>query len=294
MSTFADYLKLHGLVFIAGATAILGELIALPAPAITFWRTLAAAVLLGIWVLWKKPQAAGLGAVTQLLANGVLIGLHWITFFWAIQLSNVSVCMVAMATSTLWAASLEPMMVRERKFRTADLVLGIVMVVAMGGLFGSGFKFAVGLAVGILSAGLAIIFTIVNSRFTGRMSAVTITFWEMVGAAGVSAVMLPFLPWKLPSPTDALSLFLLASVCTVVAFTALTALLRRVSVFTVSLAYQLEPLYAIAVATFLFKDHTELPARFYYTAVPVLLAAVIHPLWMRRVERKQLIPVAGG
>jgi drug/metabolite transporter (DMT)-like permease len=271
MSTLADYLKLHFLVLIAGVTGVLGELISLPAPAITFWRTLVAAVVLGGVVLWRKPPAAGRKTVGLLLANGFLIGVHWVSFFWAIQLSNVSVCMVGMATSTLWAAVLEPLVVRERRFRVADLLLGVVVVVAMGFLFGTGFKFALGLAVAIASAGVAIVFTIVNSRFTGRYPAATITFWEMVGAASVSAAMLPFVPWSVPSPTDVVCLLALALVCTVYAFTALTVLLRRVSVFAVALAYQLEPLYGILLATF-----------FFAAAVPVLVSTVVHPWWTRR------------
>ena len=287
MSTTADFLKLHALVLIAGATGILGELISLPAPAITFWRTLVAAFVLGALVCWRKLPGLGGHTVGMLLANGVLIGIHWVTFFWAIELSNVSVCMVGLATSTLWAAVLEPMMIRERRFRVADLVLGIVIVAAMSFLFGSGFRFATGLWVAIGSTGVAIIFTILNSRFTGKYSAVSITFWEMVGAVGVSASMMPFVGWSMPGTTDWMYLGVLAVLCTVYAFTALTVLLRKVSVFAVALAYQLEPLYAIAVATLLFRDHVELPGRFYVAAVPVLLAAVVHPIWMRRAARMQ-------
>ena len=287
MSTTADFLKLHALVLIAGATGILGELIELPAPAITFWRTLVAAMVLGGLVLWRKLPKLGGRTVGMLLANGVLIGIHWVTFFWAIELSNVSVCMVGLATSTLWAAVLEPMMIRERRFRVADLVLGIVIVAAMSFLFGSGFRFAAGLWVAIGSTGVAIVFTILNSRFTGKYSAVTITFWEMVGAAGVSAVLMPFVGWTIPGAMDWAYLGVLAVLCTVYAFTALTVLLRRVSVFAVALAYQLEPIYAIVIATLLFRDHAELPGRFYVAAVPVLLAAVVHPIWMRRAARMQ-------
>jgi len=83
-STFKDYLLLHFIVLIWGVTSILGLLISLPSLELVFYRTLLAAI--GV---------------------GVLISLHWIFFFWSAKVSTASVCLAGMATTSLWVVAMK-------------------------------------------------------------------------------------------------------------------------------------------------------------------------------------------
>jgi EamA domain-containing membrane protein RarD len=87
-----DYLWLHFVVLLWGFTAILGLLISLSAAEIVFHRTFLAS--LGLFLLLKfrkRPIKVNGNTLVKFILTGALIGMHWILFFWAAQVSTVSV-----------------------------------------------------------------------------------------------------------------------------------------------------------------------------------------------------------
>ena len=128
-----DYAKLHFVVILWGFTAILGGLIELESPVLVFYRVGLAAILLAILIrIIKAPGANSRKGQIQMLANGLLLGTHWTLFFLAVKIANVSVCMIGMATTSLWTAILEPMLVKERSFRAYEFGLGALCLTGMG------------------------------------------------------------------------------------------------------------------------------------------------------------------
>ena len=242
----------------------------------------------------KIPGPGSGRARALLLANGLLLGLHWTTFFLAVHIANVSVCMIGMATSTLWTALLEPALVKERRYRAYEFVIGSVMVGAIALIAGGDFQYRFGLMIAIFSSGVATVFSIFNSRFTRQHHHYTIAMYQMAGAlvfcvAG-TVVMAAFrgsVPDLVPSWKDAGLLFLLASICTVYAYSQYIELLKRLSVFTVHLAYNLEPVYGILLAAAFFKEHEQMGSTFYLGAA-IILAAVITQPFIERVYRRRL------
>jgi drug/metabolite transporter (DMT)-like permease len=301
-SALRDHARLHFVVVLWGFTAILGDLIKLPSPVLVFYRVGIAAALLLVIIKAKQIRGARFGrALAPVLTNGLLLGLHWTLFFLAVHLSNVSVCMLGAATTALWTAMLEPLMVKGRKHRRYEFALGALMLGAIALVAGGDFQYRDGLIVAIASAGVGTTFSIINARFTKEHDHHVIAFYQMLGAALFTIGAVTALAWAiatqpawlakaelpaamptlLPTLPDLGWLFLLASVCTVYAYSQYIELLRRLSVFTVHLSYNLEPVYGIILAAIFFKEHEQLSPNFYLGAALILLVVLSHPFLER-------------
>lgn len=300
--SFRDYLHLHFLVLIWGFTAILGLLLEpLGAPALVFLRTGLAAIGLVI-VLKIRPDKPQIGNVPDpqlakdqwaLLATGGIIAVHWFAFFWAARLANASVCLAGMATSSLWASALEPLILK-RRIKTLEVVMGVVVMSGLYLIFRFEFDKVAGLAVAVFSAMLAALFTIINSRFAQRHSSLVIARQEMIGAfltsavffAGYVAVVHPPMSELFPQRSAQwLWLLILAFVCTVYAYTAGVSLLRKFSPYMAILTVNLEPVYGILLAVLIFDDRERMTAGFYIGTLVILLAVLAYPFLVKKNEQ---------
>ena len=284
-----DFIKLHSIIVLWGFTAILGKIIDLPALEVVLYRTIIAAVCLALMLRGGAAVSWPDGA--RLTANGVLIGLHWVLFFLAVKVANVSVCLVAVATTSLWTALLEPLLLPDRRMRGLDLFFGAIVIGAVAFIFQSELRYSDGFLIGIGAAVAAAVFSIINGTFASRFHHRVITLYEMLGAALFCAVSIPLVAHVTPEiagvdlrPTlmDAFWLFVLAVVCTVYAFSEYVELLKRLSVFTVNFANNLEPIYGMILGALLLKDHHHLGFRFYLGAGIILVAVASYPLLRRR------------
>ncbi|MEZ0543044.1 DMT family transporter [Fibrella arboris] len=309
--SFRDYLHLHFIVLIWGFTAILGLLLEpLGAPALVALRTGLAALGLVV-VLRVRPDLALQGNVPgrqtgavdapahqqatdqwALLATGGLIAVHWFAFFWAARLANASVCLAGMATSSLWASALEPIILK-RRVKALEVVMGVVVMSGLYLIFRFEFDKVAGLAVAVFSAMLAALFTIINSRFAQRHTSLVIARQEMIGAFLTSvvlcgvyiAVVHPPMAELFPQRAGQwLWLFILAFVCTVYAYTAGVSLLRKFSPYMAILTVNLEPVYGILLAVLIFNDRERMTAGFYLGTLVILLAVLAYPFLIKKTE----------
>ena len=287
------YLQLHLLVLLLATTAILGHLISLPAAGLVVWRTAFAALGAMAWVLLvrRKSPWPGLKAAAALFGIGLIIGVHWLCFFGAIKLANISISLAGMATISLFTAFTEPLL-EKRRVRPFEVLLGLLVVAGIALVAGFERGYLLGLGVALLGAFLAAIFPVLNRRLvtTGGDPLVMVA-WEMAGAFAISMLAFPFfsggtplLAWK---GLDGLWLLLLAWVCTIFAHGFHIHLLRRLSAYTMNLAINFEPLYGIIAAAILFGEHKQLHLPFYAGMVTILLANVLHPLVLRKLAKKE-------
>ncbi len=300
--TLTDYLQLHFIVLIWGFTAILGKLLApLDSSAVVLYRTLLAVLGLLI-VLMVRKQSLRVAPVDRwrLLATGAIIALHWTLFFLATRIANVSVCLAGMATSSLWASVLEPLLLR-RRIRPIEVLLGMVMMAGLYLIFRFEFDKVVGLAVAVFSAMLSSLFTIINSRFAQRYNALVISLYEMSGAFLGSAV---FVGALIAVDTTAsvttlipqtgfqwLWLSLLSFICTVYAYTVGIQLLRKFSPYMAVLTVNLEPVYGILLAVLIFGNAERMTTGFYIGTLIILVAVLAYPFLNK--EPKTTTPTGG-
>ena len=225
-----------------------------------------------------------------MLTVGLILGLHWILFFWSARLATASVCLAAMPTAMLWCSLIEPVIDGSRRWRFAELLVGAVMVGAVWLIYQVEFRYWQGFSVAIAAAVLAAFFaTLSKQQVAGETHWSVIGFYQMSGACLASCISRPFLENglmpSLPDAASALWLVVLALVCTVAAYAGFMDVLRRVSVFTVNVVYNMEPVYGIVLAALVFGKAEFMSAGFYLGA-SVIIAVVLTLPWIRRwVER---------
>ncbi len=293
---FRDYLQLHFIVFLWGFTAILGVLISLPAVELVFYRTLISAAALAIMLAaGKKTFALGRTDTIKTILTGAVIGAHWILFFAAARVSNVSVCLAGLATISLWTSLLEPLIGR-KKVKGFEVVLGLMAIVGIVIIFNVEFDYALGLVLAILSAFLAAFFTVLNAGFTKKHYHFTVTFYEMVGACVSIMLFFPFYSLfmsdsglqLIPRGWDILWLLLLSLACTVYAYSVSVKLMKRIPAFAVNLSVNLEPIYGIVLAVLIFGEKEKMEPGFYAGTVVILASVLIYPWVNRYYARKAL------
>ncbi|PVY41774.1 DMT family transporter [Pontibacter virosus] len=303
MPRLKDFIELHFIVLLWGFTAILGKLITIPAVELVFLRTLIAALALGA-IIYRRKTQFWLGRTNMFIIMGVglMISAHWILFFASARISSVSLCLVGMATCSLWTALLEPAFT-SKKLKVHEILLGVIILVGLYIIFQAETEFdnmlGIGMAVG--SALLGAIFTIINARLAKKHPSTTITAYEMAGACIGTALFFPIYA-DLFTETGTLSfamngmdwiyLLLLAVVCTVYAYTASVRLMQKISAYTVNLTVNMEPIYGILLAWLIFNENEQMTSNFYIGATIILLSVFIHPVLDTYSERRKKLKEA--
>ncbi len=279
-----DFFKLHLLVFVWGFTAVLGKVMDLHALPLVANRTGIAAFCLFLF-LWGRVRVGARDGLMFVL-TGMLIAAHWTLFFLAVQVANVSICMVGMATVSLWTAILEPLMVKERKFRGVDLCFGLVMIVGVAIIFWSEAEYGHGFLIALGSALFATVFSVINAFHVGKASHYVITFY---GACLLLLLIFPFSGVGDFFPKggwDWLWMLLLAVICTVWAYSQYVELLNRLSVYTINFANNLEPVYGIILAALILGEHAGLTGGFFAGAGVIVVSICVYPFVRRWVKEK--------
>jgi drug/metabolite transporter (DMT)-like permease len=127
-----DYLFLHFLVIIWGFTAILGLLIKIPSLEVVFYRTLLSSIgLTGVLLVLRKPFSLDRGSdYLQVIVVGFLFAIHWTLFFLSARVSNASVCLAGMATTSLWTSFIEPLYYK-KSVRGYEVLLSLLALAGM-------------------------------------------------------------------------------------------------------------------------------------------------------------------
>ncbi|MFZ1807558.1 MAG: DMT family transporter [Cyclobacteriaceae bacterium] len=297
IASTADYFKLHFVIFLWGFTAILGLLISIPAVEMVLFRTLLAAIGLGVLIYFSKASfKVSRGDLLKIIGTGFIVGIHWIAFFASAKVSNASVSLVGFATGSLWTAFLDPLFGKKR-IKGFEVVLGLVVVVGLYVIFSFDFRYPLGLALGIASGFTIALFSIFNAGFVKKTHPYTITFFEMIGAFLCTALFLPLYKntWAVehelqltPSAMDWFYIAILSLLCTVYAYSASIELLKRLSVFFVQLSMNLEPLYGIIMAVLVFGASEKMQVSFYVGTAIILCAVLSYPLLQNKVSGHKL------
>lgn len=285
-----NILILHLTVLIWGFTGILGDLIAVSALHLVWYRVLIASLSLMAYFLFTgQSMRVDRARLIQFLLVGGVVGLHWVLFFHAIKISTVSVTLVTLSALTLFTSILEPLINRKR-FSIADVIVGLVIIFGIYLIFKFEFQYLWGIIYGLSCAFCASIFSVMNARMVKRSSASLITFYEMIGAFfWLSLYMLfagEFTSDLMLSTPDLGYLLLLGIVCTAVAYVLGVAVMKELSAFTVALTTNMEPVYGIILALLIFGEKETMSTGFYMGTVIVLCAVFVYPYLKTKMERK--------
>ncbi|PWH82988.1 EamA family transporter [Algibacter marinivivus] len=279
-----NHLHLHFLVFIAGFTAILGELISIEAIPLVWFRMAIATILIFIYIKVAKVKLKiNFKSFLMLSMAGVIIALHWITFFASIKEANISIALAMFSTGAFFASFIEPV-IYKRSIIWYEILFGIIVIAGVFIITQSEIKYLTGIILGISSAFFSSLFAVLNGSFLKKHSPTVISFYEFLsGVFFISLYMLCFTEgfseeFFSLSQSDFGYLFLLASVCTAYAFIASVHIMKTISPYTVVLSYNLEPIYGIVMALILFPEKEKMSISFYYGAIIIVLVVLLNAI----------------
>jgi drug/metabolite transporter (DMT)-like permease len=226
-------------------------------------------------------------ALFRYFGIGIIIGLHWLTFFHSIKVSNVSVALSCFASSSLFAGILEPLLYK-KPIRKLEIICSVIVLITLCVMLGFEIKYWQGALFGVLAAFLAALFTVLNKQLSETKELLTMSLYEMAGALiPVGVVMVITMSVRannysplqnIPSIPDWGWLLLLASVCTAYPFVATIKLLRSLTAFNVALAVNFEPIYSIILAYLIFGESERMTPVFYIGLCVVFGIVFLYPV----------------
>lgn len=290
---FNSYLHLHLIVFIWGFTAVLGALITLEALPLVWYRMLFASLFILIYILFRKIRVKlPLKTIFVLLFAGLVIALHWYTFFRAIKVSNVSVTLACLSTGAFFASILEPIFFK-RRIIGYEVILGLIVIAGLYLIFKVEGHYVEGILLALTSAFLSASFSMINGKFAQVYDPTVISFYELLGGVMFFSVFLLIggnfnaaffkLSWN-----DLLWLFVLSSFCTAYAFIASVGVMKYLSPYTVMLTINLEPIYGIILALLIFEQKEQMNSQFYIGALIILSTVILNGVLKNRKKEEEI------
>ena len=286
-------LRLHFIVFLWGFTAILGKLILAEAQVLVFYRMLFAAIFLYLYLRLIKKESIRVSRnlLFKLVGIGSVMAFHWLFFFQSIKVSNVSIALSCLSLSTLFAALIEPLIFR-RKPDWAEVIIGLIIVICISLIFNAELKYKEGIIYGILCALFGTIFSVFNGKIFGKTSSGNIIFYEIAGGWLIISLFFIFTGQISSigeiSYTDIALVILLASVFTAYPMFESVKLMKFISPFTLILTVNLEPVYGIILAFFIFGASEHMSPVFYGASFVMIASIVVNGIIKSRRKKETL------
>jgi len=305
--TSKAYVQIHVAVLLFGITAILGKLIAFEETALVWHRLwisvlgllLIPGVIRGVKNISRKNLLRFCGV-------GVLVSLHWLTFYGSIKLgNNASITLACLATSTLFTSFLEPAITKS-KFQRIELFLGLLVIVGIYFISGVGEFYFEAIIVGLISAFLAALFSVFNKKYIADNNVLSVSIIELFSGFVFLSLALPiydggfdFAKYSLFADNlmseyavfgvhvhSIWYLIVLGLLCTSLAYALSLSALKVLSAFTTNLTINLEPVYGIVLAVVLLGENEDLNFKFYLGTVIILIGVVLHPYLVKISDRR--------
>ena len=290
-NTFRLQLILHIIVFVWGFTGILGKEITVGQNILVWYRMMITFGALGIFMLLTgRKFVLPSKEILQLFGIGIIIALHWIFFYGAIKIANVSVSVSCMAISSFFTALLQPL-ISKTKIIKYELLLGIGVIIGVAVLMGVETDHTVGFVWGIISAFFAALFTVLNARMVKKIDSTVISFYEMVGGfIGISIFNLMMGNLSMDTISlangDIMNLMILSIFCTAIPFVVSVWIMKKLSPYTVSISVNMEPVYTIILAVILYPGEEKMHAGFYIGTLIILLSVFTNAFLKWRTRSK--------
>jgi drug/metabolite transporter (DMT)-like permease len=275
------FIQLHVAVFLAGFTAILGKLITMNEGVLVLYRMLLTIITLVVLLYFRKqlvkiPQKD----IVKIFSVGAIIAFHWLTFYGSIKYSNVSISLTCLSAIGFFTAFFEPLIMK-RRVDIVEVCLGLIAIIGIYLIFDFHPQYKVGIAFGMISALMASMFPVYNKKLLEEFTPETVTFYEMCGGFLILLIFMPFYlgifpaGYYWPTLSDWMWLVVLSWLCTVFAFILQLNALRKISPFTVSLSYNLEPIYGIILGFIIFHENKYLKGAFYWGLALIFISVVL-------------------
>jgi len=164
------YLQLHFIVLLWGFSGVLGKLISFGALQLVWYRLGIASLVLFLYTVIRR-KTLKIPKSIQLLSAiaGITIAVHWIFFFYAIKISNVSITLACMSTGAFMTAILEPIWYK-RKMVLYELLLGLLVIIGLAIILEVQFEYLMGVISALIAALLSSVYSLINGQLIKKAS----------------------------------------------------------------------------------------------------------------------------
>jgi drug/metabolite transporter (DMT)-like permease len=287
LEKYKYHIWLHIIVLIFGLTGVLGKLITVDSYLLVWYRL--GIALIGLIIFFVATKFSLKITKKQLIKTslvGVIIAVHWITFFEAIKQSNVSVALVCFSSSTLFTSLIEPFYFK-RKIKAYELIFGVLIILGLYFIFSFEFKYLIGMTLSIFSAALASWFTVLNGILIKETKAKTISFYELLSAFVLVSIYILFstkgdISLLSISMADFKWLLILGTLCTAFAFIVSVEVMKQISPYTVTMSVNLEPIYSIILAIIIWPESETMSYGFYLGTIIVIATIFLNAFFKKK------------
>ena len=254
--------------------------------------SIGAVLMLGYIILKKKPLRVPLKVLFNLSVAGIIIALHWITFFAAINVSNISITLAMFSTGAFFASLIEPLFFK-RKIIGYEILFGLIVIVGIVLITQTELKYILGIVLGISSALFSTLFAVLNGKFVQHYPPSIISFYEFISGILFISIFLAFREdgfnhaFFQISSSDWVYLLILASVCTAYAFIVSVHVMKYITPYTVVLTYNLEPIYGIILALVFFPESETMRPMFYIGAGIIIFTVLLNAIF-KNIKKTQI------
>lgn len=272
---FTNLLQLNFAIVLISTSGVLGRYITL-APAVTiFYRCFIAVIVFYLFCKWKKIDLniSNRRDLLKIILGGILMGGHWITYFYSLQFSSVAIALLSLFTYPVITAFLEPLLFKT-KFNKIHLALGFLILTGIYFLspeFDLANDYFFAIILGIVSAIFYAFRNLLMKREVERYNGSVLMFYQILI---VSICLVPFTffsefnqvlaQWK--------PLVILAVLTTCLGHTMFLKSFRNFSITAASIMSSIQPVYGIALgAIFL----SEIPSMKTMIGGAIIMSAVI-------------------
>ena len=278
---FKSLIHFHFIVFIFGFTAILGSLISIDSLELVWYRMAIASIVLLIYAaVFKKQIKVPKSLLLKLLISGMIIALHWLTFFKAIKVSNVSITLSILSLGAFLTSFLEPLFYG-RKIILYEIIFGLIVVVGMSLIFNSQYHYLEGIIYALISVLLSVFFGLINGKLIKEASSLAISIYELLGGVFLLSIILLFSDridseFFDISKMDFYWLLILATVCTAYAFVISVDVLKHLSPYSLMISINMEPVYGIILAIIFLNESKDLSFNFYLGFILIFSSVILN------------------
>ncbi len=288
------FIYLHISVFLFGFTAILGDLMSVNYISVVWWRALfSSAMLIFIFKISRLFDVLSPKDIFRHVLIGILLAIHWLFFYGSIKISNATIALIALSSSSLITSILEPLVIRSSKWRYYDIILGIMIIPGFFMIaYHSNQLQQTGLLVGFGATLLGAFFSILNKKWLVRGQEFKLTFIQMLSVlATISLFFMVFtgflsIKYEMLRGNDWFYMIVFSFLCTVIAYYLYLKSMNYISAFDVSVAFNLEPIYGIIMAAFILHDYENLSPIVYLGMVYISVIVLLNTYLKAKKEKK--------
>ena len=287
LSKYKYHIWLHITIVIFGLTGVLGKLISTDSYLLVWYRVGIALVCL-LAYFWGTNFSLKVSKkeLIRILLVGIVIAVHWVTFFEAIKQSNVSVALVCFSSSTLFTAILEPLYFK-RRIKAYELIFGVLIIIGLYFIFSFEIKYLLGMVLSVFSAALASWFTVLNGVLIKETKAKIISFYELLGAFIIVSIYLLIankgdVSQFIVPAEDLKWLIILGTLCTAFAFIMSVEVMKKLAPYTVTISINLEPIYSIVLALLIWPESETMSYGFYMGTIIVIATIFLNAVFKKK------------